>query len=84
MFQGPVGLVHIQKCFPTFPILSRNSPIPRINTSFFQIHPNISSSQLRLGRTKVLFPVRLPVKILKELLPSPFWQHYLPILIFCI
>ena len=43
-----------------------NNPIPRIDTYLFKVHTNI----VRLGLPKGLFPVGLPVKILKALLPS--------------
>jgi hypothetical protein len=39
-------------------------------------------SHLRLGFPKGLFPVGLPVKILKALLPYSIVLHALPILIF--
>ena len=45
------------------PILSRINPIPRIDIYFFQAHSHIVLP-------KDLFPVDLPVKILKALLPS--------------
>ena len=46
------------------PILSRINPVTRIDAIL------ILSSLLRLGLPKGLFPVGLPVKILKALLPS--------------
>ena len=51
------------------PILSRINPIPRIDTHFFKIYSNIPS-HLRQHLPKSLFPVGVPVKILKALLPS--------------
>ena len=45
------------------PILSRINPIPRIDTYLFKVHSNIVLP-------KGLFPVGLPVKILKALLSS--------------
>ena len=50
------------------PILSRINPIPRIYTCLFQVHSNIAP-YLRLVHLKVMFPVGLPVIILKILLP---------------
>ena len=47
----------------------RINPIPRIDTYLFEVHSNISS-HLRLGLPKGLFPVGLPVNILKALLLS--------------
>ena len=44
------------------PILSRINPITRIHTYLFKVHSNIV-----LGLPKGLFPVGLPVKILKAL-----------------
>ena len=44
-------------------ILSRINPITRIDTYPFKVHSNV-------GLPKGLFPVCLPVKILKALLPS--------------
>ena len=52
--------------------LSRINPILRIDTCFFKIHSNILSSHLRLVIPKGIFPVDVPVKILKGLLPSSF------------
>ena len=45
-----------------------NQPNFRTDTCFFKIHSNIVS-HLRLVLPKGLFPVGLPVKILKALLP---------------
>ena len=53
---------------PIIPILSRINPISRIDTYVRFIL--ILSSHLRLGLAKGLFPVYLPVNILKALLPS--------------
>ena len=50
-------------------------PLAPIYLSFILI----LSSHLRIGLPKGLFPVGLPVKILKALLPSSFWLHDLPI-----
>ena len=52
------------------PILNRIAPIDSIDTYFFK-SMLILSSHLRLGLPKTLFPVGVPVKILKALLPSP-------------
>ena len=53
---------------PIIPILSRINPISRIDTYLFKVHSNIilPSTPRPLG----LFPVGLPVKILKVFLPS--------------
>ena len=48
------------------PVLSRINPIPHIDTYLFKIHSNIVLPSTPKG----LFPVGLPVKILKALLPS--------------
>ena len=47
----------------------RINPIPRIDTYFSKVHSNIVLPST-LGLPKGLFPVGLPVKILKALLPS--------------
>ena len=65
----PGGQFPIHKGSSIIPVLSRINPIPRIDTNFFKIHL-ILSSHLRLGFPKGLFPVDLPVKILKALPPS--------------
>jgi hypothetical protein len=49
--------------------LSRINPILGIDTHFFKFHYYIVLL-LRLGLSKGPFPVGLPVKILKDLLPS--------------
>ena len=70
----------MHKGSPIIPILSRVNPIPRIDTYFFKINSNIV---LRLGLPKGLFPVGLPVKILKALLPSSIldiWPAHLKLL----
>ena len=59
----------IHKGSPIIPILSRINPIPRIDTISARFIL-ILSSHLHLGLPKGLFPVDLPVKILKALLPS--------------
>ena len=51
------------KVSPIIPILSRINPIPRIDTYLFKVY-------LRLGLPKGLFPVGLPVKILKATCPA--------------
>ena len=48
------------------PCSELNQSVSRIYTYFFNIHSNISSN-LRLGLPSGLFPVGLPIKILKEL-----------------
>ena len=52
-----------------------NNPYPEPNQSnssyFFKVHSNMAmSSHLSLGLPKGLFPIGLPVKTLKALLPS--------------
>ena len=49
-------------------MLSRINQITRIDTYFFNIHPNIALPSKR--RPNSLFPVCVPVNILKALLPS--------------
>ena len=56
------SMPHLQGS-PIIPILSRINPIPRIDTYFFNVH-------LRLDFPNGIFPVGLPVKVLKALLPS--------------
>ena len=50
-------------------ILSRINPIIRIDTYLFKVHSNIDLPS-SLGLPNGLFPVGLPVKILKTLPPS--------------
>ena len=52
----------------------------QLNSSYWHLFL-ILSSYLRLGLPKGLFPVGLPVNILKALLPSPI-LHDVPISIF--
>ena len=54
---------------PIIPILSRINPFPALIPISSRSIP-ILSSHLRLGLPKGLFPVGLPVKIFKALLPS--------------
>ena len=56
----------IHKGSPIIPILSRINPIPQFSSRPILI----LSSHLLLGLPKGLFPVGLPVNILKALLPS--------------
>ena len=51
------------------PVMSRTNLIPCNNFYFFQVHSNIVLSTTPKG----LFPVGLPAKILKALLPSSIW-----------
>ena len=60
-------ICRIHKDSPVIPILSQMNPIPRIDTYFFKVHPNIAS-HLRLGLPKGLFPAGVPVNILEALL----------------
>ena len=53
---------------PMTPNLSRNNSIPHIDTFSFITHSHVL--QFGVNLPKGLFPVDLPVKILKELLPS--------------
>ena len=55
---------------PIIPILSRINPIPRIDTYLFKVHSNIVLPSAPIDLPKGPFPVDLPVKILKALLPS--------------
>ena len=48
--------------------MCRINPIPRIDICFFKVYSNILPSNI--GLPKGLFPVGLPVKILKALLPT--------------
>ena len=57
----------IHKGSPIIRIPSRINPIPRINISLF-MSTLILSSHLRQGLPKGLFPVGLPVKLLKALI----------------
>jgi hypothetical protein len=54
------------KCAQIVPILIENNPIPRTYLKSILIF----SSHMYLDLPEVLFPVGLPVKILKALLPS--------------
>ena len=64
----PGGSVPHSQGLLIIPILSRINPIPRIYTYFLRYFV-ILPSYLRLLLPKGLFPVGLPVKILKTLLP---------------
>ena len=71
-FRGLLNLeiqCRIYKGPPIIIILSRINPIPRIDTYSLR-SITILSSHIRLGLPKGFFPVGLPVKILKALLPS--------------
>ena len=59
--------------------LSRINPIPCIDAYFFKIHSDIVF-HLRLGLLKGLFPVDVPVIILKELVPSSIYYLLLLLL----
>ena len=61
------GTWRFYAAFKIISILSRINPIPRTDTYLFKVHSNIV---LHLGLPKGLFPIGLPVKILKALLPS--------------
>ena len=64
------------------PFQSRINPIPCIDTYFFKFHPNIALA-FKSRPSKGLFPINLPVKILREFL-HPFimatWPAYLNLL----
>ena len=62
-------------------IMSRINPILRIDNYFFK-NILILPSHLRLGLPKGRFPIHLPVKIMKALLPPSVLANELPILIF--
>ena len=55
---------------PIIPILTRINPIPRIDSLPISLRSILILSYLRLGLPKGLFPVGVPVKILKAPLPS--------------
>ena len=57
---NPEVQFRIHKGFPIIPVLSWLNPIPHIDTYFFRIHSNIVIP-------KDLFPMGVPVKILKPL-----------------
>jgi hypothetical protein len=79
---NPEAECSIHKGSPIIPILSQINLIPRIDTYFFMIHSNIVS-HLCLGLPKGLFPVSVPAKILKALLPSSIltkWPAHLNLL----
>ena len=71
----PGGSMRIRKGAPVIPILSWINWIPGIDTYLFKIDSNILS-HLRLGLPTGIFPVGLPVKILKVLLPSYILAMY--------
>ena len=64
-----VSMPHAQGLFDN-PFLIRINPIPRIKTYFFKIHSIIFLASTPRYFSKGLFRVRLPVKILKAMLPS--------------
>ena len=64
----PRGSMPHSQGFFNNPCFERINPIPRTDTHFFNIRFKLYS-HLRLGLPKGLFPVGLPVKILKALLP---------------
>ena len=73
----------IQKGSPIISMLNRINPISLINANFFKISILILSSHLRLGLPKGLFPVVLPVQILKAFLPYSIlitWSAHLNLL----
>ena len=75
------GTWRFDKGSPIIPILSQINPIPRIDTYFLR-SILILSSHLRLGYSNRLFPVGLPDKLLKALLPSSIlatWPAHLNI-----
>ena len=58
----------IHKVTPIISILSRINPIHYIRTYFFKVDSNIALSTM--PRPRGLFPIDLPINILKALLPS--------------
>ena len=72
----PGGWNLIHKSSPIIPVLNQINSIRRIDTYFFKIHCNIahlSTPRLPQG----LYPLGLPVKILKVLLPSSILATFL-------
>jgi hypothetical protein len=65
----PGGLMQHSQVPPIIPILNRMNLIPRIDAYFIIVHFNIT--HLRQGLPKTLFPVSLPVKILKTVYLFP-------------
>ena len=64
-------------------ILSRISPIPRTDIYLIKINSNVVLTSMPRSSYIYLFPVGLPVKILKSLLPSsilPKWPVHLNLL----
>ena len=68
---NPEAQCHIHKGSPIIHIPSGINPIPRIDI-YRTKSILILTSHLRRGLPKGLFPIGLPVKILKALLPSSF------------
>ena len=64
MAYGTRSSMPLHKSSPIIPILSRINPIPRIDTYLLKVYSNI------VLPSTGLFPVGLPVKILKALLSS--------------
>jgi hypothetical protein len=64
---NPEVQCRIHKGSPIIPIRSQINPIPRIDIYFFKVHSNIVL-HLRLGLTKGLFPVGLPVLVSRNYL----------------
>ena len=60
---------HIHKDSPIIPSLSRINRIPRNDNYFFKIY-FIIDLRLRLGLPRDLFPMALPLKMSKALVPS--------------
>ena len=65
----PGGQCRIHKESPIITILNRINPIPRIDTYLFKVHSNIVLPSTPRP-PKGLFPIGLPFKLLKALLPS--------------
>ena len=72
----PRGSCRIHKGSPIIPILGRINPISRIDTYFFKFPSNIVV-HLRFSLPKGLFPLDLPVKILKALVPYSIMVKWL-------
>ena len=66
---NPEVQCRIHKGSPTIPILTRINPVLLNDTYLFEVYSNIVLPSMP-SLPKVLFPVGLPIKILKANLPS--------------